>query len=117
MAHRYFTGSGSAQGTAQIIIDGVQREGISNALVDSCVQEKNGVTVVLLVFERYYYRAQNRASLSVMIISDSEANVTIDAVGSGGGQGVFFSFSWGAEDNFVRILERVLINHGFSARE
>ncbi len=112
MSHRSYTGKGNAQELMQMIIEDVQNAGVSNSLVDSCVRETDGVRSVFLVFERYYYRSQNRASLSVLIVEDKYGNVTIDAIGSGGGQGVFFSFSWGAEDDFVRILENILKQRG-----
>ncbi len=96
-----------------MIADEVQAAGVTNELVGSKIRESGGVTNALLVFEKYYMRASNRASLSVMIVEDTDGSVTIDAVGAGGGQGVVFSFSWGAEDSFVGVLQKILNRHGF----
>lgn len=113
MAQQSYSGKGDAKALAKIIIDEVQAAGVTNNLVGSKIRETDGVTVVLLVFEKYYMRASNRASLSVMIAEDGNGFVTIDAVGAGGGQGAVFSFSWGAEDSFVGLLQRILTKRGF----
>jgi hypothetical protein len=52
-----------------------------------------------MVFEKYFMRASNRASCTVVLTGQGARSV--DAIGSGGGQGALFSFSWGAEDSFV----------------
>lgn len=41
----------------------------------------------MMVFEKYYYRAQNRASLSVFI-TEIDGRVTVDAISTGGSTGV-----------------------------
>jgi hypothetical protein len=66
----------------------------------------------MMVFEKYYYRAGNRASLSVMI-SQIDDRITVDAVSTGGSQGVLIKFNWGAESNFVGLVEKTLRNLGF----
>jgi hypothetical protein len=67
----------------------------------------------MLVFEKYYMRSSNRTSLSVMLTQNLDT-VYVDAVGSGGGQGALFRFSWGAEASFVSTVARVLQGHGFN---
>lgn len=48
-------------------------------------------TRILLVFEKYYMRASNRASLTVML-TQNEDMIYIDAIGSDGGQGACLVF-------------------------
>ncbi len=109
-------GGGSVSSVSSIIISGMQDSGISCELVDRADRHfTDGTRATMLVFEKYYWRASNRASLSVMI-SGKDGNVTVDAIGSGGGTGVFFSFSWGAEDSFCGTLEQILTDHGFQTR-
>jgi hypothetical protein len=48
------------------------------------------------------------------MLTQSMDTVYVDAVGSGGGQGALFRFSWGAEENFVGTVARVLQGHGFN---
>jgi hypothetical protein len=65
-----------------------------------------------MVFEKYFMRASNRASLTVMVSGEGET-VCVDAIGSGGGQGAIFKFSWGAEEGFVGTVEKILAGCGF----
>ena len=113
MAQQSFNGKGDVKTIAKMIIDEVQAAGVTNSLVGSASRENGDTTVVFLVFEKYYMRASNRASLSLMMIQGRDGTVTIDAVSSGGGQGVFFSFSWGAEEHFMSLLQRILTQRGF----
>lgn len=72
--------------------------------------------VCVAVFERYYTRVGNRASL-ITLISGAEGEVTVDAVASGGGRGSILRFNWGAEKNFASIAEKVLAPLGFETVE
>jgi hypothetical protein len=69
-------------------------------------------TVYLLVFEKYFFRASNRASLTVLLIGDQQ-QTTVRSIGSGGGQGIFFRFSYGAESSFANQVTKLLSTHGF----
>lgn len=108
-------GGGSVSSAVSIIQDGVEQSGISCELVDRADRYHGDVRSTLLVFEKYYWRAGNRASLSVLV-SGTDGNVTVDAIGSGGGNGIFLSFSWGAEESFVYAVKRALEAHGFTER-
>jgi hypothetical protein len=66
----------------------------------------------MMVFEKYYYRAGNRASLSVMM-TEIDGRITVDAVSTGGSTGVLIRFNWGAENSFVGLVEKTLRNLGF----
>lgn len=67
----------------------------------------------MMVFEKYYYRAGNRASLSVLI-TQKDNQVRVNAISTGGSTGVIFRFNWGAESKFTSIVEKTLKNLGFS---
>ena len=94
MAQLSMTGTGDAREIANTLIGEVQNSAMSCQLVDRVGRELDGLTYELLVFEKYYMRSSNRASLSIVVIGRGE-DVFVDAVGAGGGQGVFFKFSWG----------------------
>jgi len=105
--------SGNIEEIAEALTMGVLESAISCELecrVDrSCGQAK----AILLVFEKYYIRSSNRASLTVMLTEMGDL-VNVDAVGSGGGQGPIIKFSWGAEEDFVDVVRRVLIEKGYA---
>ena len=113
MASVSLKGQGNIAEIAGIIQKGVLDSGVSCELVDSVVRKVGEDTAVLLVFEKYYMRSSNRASLSVMLTEDS-GTIFVDAVSSGGGQGALFRFSWGAEESFVSIVPEILSGRGFS---
>ena len=113
MASVSIKGQGDIAEIAGLIEKGVLESGLSCELIDSVVRKVGEDTAILLVFEKYYMRASNRASLSVMLTQD-ESTIFVDAVSSGGGQGAIFRFSWGAEESFVGIVPRILSDRGFS---
>ncbi len=112
MAKITMRGHGTVSDVAEIIINGIDRSGISTELVELVDRYYSDVRVTMLVFEKYYWRTSSRASLSVLITGKGDA-VTVDAVGAGGGNGVFLNFSWGAEDSFVDTVKHILGLHGF----
>ncbi|MDR1631071.1 MAG: DUF6054 family protein [Oscillospiraceae bacterium] len=99
--------------TANRVMEGVLASGVSCELVDSVVRNLGGISVYIMVFEKYYMRASNRASLTVVVTGDAYSS-SVDAIGSGGGQGAVFKFSYGAENSFVSTVEQVLTRLGFS---
>lgn len=116
MASITMQGKGDVASVSSVITDGILGSGISCELIDRADRYfSDGTRATMLVFEKYYWRASNRASLSVLITGGGD-RVIVDAVGSGGGTGVFMNFSWGAEDSFCSVLEKILIKYDFSQR-
>jgi len=85
---------------------------LSCQLVDEAHKFMGSTTASLLVYEKYFMRAKNRVSLSIMITSDMGVT-DVFAIGSGGGQGPLFSFSWGSEEDFVSSFSRIIKQIGF----
>lgn len=85
---------------------------VSMNLVDESYVTMESTRVLTRVYDKYYFRANNRASLTVVVVSDGYA-VSVTAIGSGGGTGVFFKFDWGAENNFVQTVARVMQEMGY----
>ena len=103
---------GNISNVANCIVNGFSDSGVSCELVERVDRRQNGVAATTLVFEKYMWRAGNRASLTVTLFSGGET-VYVDAIGSGGGTGVFFSFSWGAEDALVSTVDDILRSAGY----
>ena len=81
-------------------------------LVDRIKKHLGDHYTYLSVYEKYYYRSSNRASLTILVTGNDIESV-VDIIGSGGGRGVFLNLSWGAENNFVKGLENILLRHNF----
>ena len=57
-----------------------------------------GRSVIVSVYEKHYYRAGNRLTLTVTV-DNCSGRTHVHTVGGGGGQGLF-RFDWGAGDSF-----------------
>lgn len=112
MASVSLTGRGSAVEIAAMLTQEIQNSAMSCELVESIFHDFSETSVTLIVFEKYYMRNSSRASLTVSVIGHQD-QVIVDAVGSGGGQGALFNFAWGAEEDFVGVVEDILRNLGF----
>lgn len=97
--------------TAEVITDQIVNGSVSGELIDrySAVNE-NDHTLIVLVFEKYYMRNSSRASLTVTI-ENLDSVTKVHAVGSGGGQGLFLKFDWGAGNHFGEQVEKALQAH------
>ncbi len=82
----------------------ISNSGISMQLVDESNYAYNGTNIAVRVYDKYFMRNGNRASLSLTIVSHG-SDIFISAIGAGGGQGIIFNFSLGAEDEMVAIVQ------------
>lgn len=65
-----------------------------------------GGRCVVLVYEKHYYRAGNRLTLTVTL-DDFTGRTRVHCAGGGGGQG-FFRFDWGAAESFEDVVHNAL---------
>ncbi|MFA5449792.1 MAG: DUF6054 family protein [Clostridia bacterium] len=112
MAVLKWEGKGEFEELLRGIIDEVTKSAISAEVIAAERTISGTVKTALLVFEKYYMRNESRASLSVQIVAES-GNIKVVSVGSGGGRGVFFNFSWGAEESFAQTIADYLEGKGF----
>lgn len=105
-------GTGTIENVASEIYNTIVNGSITGeVMLDVSTTFDNGKSR-MIVFEKYYYRAGNRASLSVLL-TQIEDLVTVDAVSTGGSTGVLIKFNWGAESSFVGLVEKTLRRIGF----
>ncbi|MFW2489018.1 DUF6054 family protein [Clostridium chromiireducens] len=79
--------------------------GITMNLVDKSNYTSGDTTVAVRVYDKYFMRNGNRASLSLTVVGNGR-DIFVSAIGSGGGQGILFNFSLGAESDMVAIVEK-----------
>jgi hypothetical protein len=82
----------------------ISNSGISMKLVDGSNYSMGDTKIAVRVYDKYFMRNGNRASLSLTVVG-SDSDIFISAIGAGGGQGIFLNFSLGAEDDMVRIVQ------------
>ncbi len=84
---------------AKLITDTIVNNSITGELIDEYVTDTdNGKTVIVQIYEKHYYRAGNRLTLTV-VIDNLSGRTHIHAIGGGGGQGLF-RIDYGASESF-----------------
>jgi hypothetical protein len=83
----------------------IGNSGISMKLVDESNYTIGDTKIAVRVYDKYFMRNGNRASLSLTVVGYN-SNIFISAIGAGGGQGVFLNFSLGVEDDMVAIVQK-----------
>jgi hypothetical protein len=90
------------------VVDKLQEDISNSGLTMNLVDESNctigDTKVAVRVYDKYFMRNGNRASLSLTVAGHGD-EIFISAIGAGGGQGIIFNFSLGAEDDMVAIVE------------
>lgn len=82
----------------------IGNSGITMNLVDESNYTFGDTNIAVRVYDKYFMRNGSRASLSLTVVGHRN-NIFISAIGTGGGQGILFNFSLGAEDNMVAIVQ------------
>ena len=90
-------------------------EQVRSAVFDSVTGEEidtyavthpGGGRCVVLVFEKHYYRAGNRLTLTVTL-DDFTGKTRVHCASGGGGEGLF-RFDWGASESFEGVVHGAL---------
>lgn len=85
----------------------IENSAMSMNLVDESNYSYGDSKLAVRVYDKYFMRNGNRASLSLTVVAHGN-DIFISAIGAGGGQGIIFNFSLGAEDDMVAIVEESL---------
>ncbi len=68
-----------------------------------------GRRCVVAVYEKHYYRAGNRLTVTV-VLDDFSGTTRVHVVSGGGGEGLF-RFDWGAADSFEDSVAEALADY------
>ena len=99
---------GSVKDAADHLENEVPQSAFSAELLERySLDATDGKSCVVMVFEKYYMRNSSRISLTVSV-DDLGGATRVCATASGGGQSTFFSFDWGAGENFVDTIADIL---------
>ncbi|MCK9216306.1 MAG: DUF6054 family protein [Firmicutes bacterium] len=67
----------------------------------------DGKQFVVMVFEKYYFRAENRAALTI-IIDNFDGITSLRVIAAGSSKGWLFNFDWGAAESFANSVRKAL---------
>ena len=105
MAESYFVDM-DLRACGQAVHDAVT-DSITGTLIDHYeVSHPAGGHCVVAVYEKHYYRAGNRLTLTV-ILDDFTGRTRVHCMSGGGGEGLF-RFDWGASERFEDVVHRAL---------
>ena len=90
------------------IEDGILSGSISSTLENSSDFKDGLVRCSVRVFERYSYSGSNRVSLNVTLFQNSNEEIFVSAITSGGSQGVLFKINRIGENTFLDKLKEIL---------
>lgn len=93
--------------TVELLDNGIVEGSITGERVDyHIVKVDNTRATIVVVYEKHFYRAGNRLTLTVCI-NNVDGITHIHSIGAGGGEGLF-KFDWGASDKFTNAPREIL---------
>lgn len=95
-------------------VSALLKSSINAELISETCRTAGNAEIILLNFEKFYFRNGSYAGLTVML-TESEESQTADVTGFGGGEGLL-NISWGANFEFAEKAAEILERCGF-ARE
>jgi hypothetical protein len=87
--------------------EGIMQDAYSMNLVDQSDYQSGDVRIAVRVYDKYFMRNGNRTSLSLTIVGHDD-DIFVTAISSGGGQGIIFNTSWGAEEEMVATVQELI---------
>ena len=93
------------------VIDTIGKDVANPELVVNRIEKHDQIEILLLVFEKWFFRTNSMAVLTIQIVSDGfEQTATV--VGTGGGEGIL-NLDWGANKDFADAVSKRLKTVGF----
>jgi len=94
---------------AGLVIDALTVSSVSGRIVDQYTRRGGDCEIVVLIMEKYFMRTGNRATLTMVADNfDGDGRTKVRLTGSGGGNGAFMKFDWGAGASFSGRAEEAL---------
>ena len=97
----------SIEECGRLLFDAVVGGSITGELIDHyTARGPGGLCCAVMVFEKHYYRAGNRLTLTVTL-DNLLGRTRAHFIGGGGGEGLF-RFDWGAAEDFADVAAEAL---------
>ena len=91
----------------QLIHSAIVDGSITGELLDHYVLDgPNGMRCAVMVYEKHYWRAGNRLTLTVTV-DNLTGSTRVHTISGGGGEGLF-RFDWGAAQSFEGVVQDAL---------
>lgn len=96
--------TGHFESVVERLDEDIMSSGMTMNLVDQSNCTVGDTKIAVRVYDKYFMRNSSRASLSLTVVGHGD-ELFISAIGAGGGQGIIFNFSLGAESDLVAVVE------------
>lgn len=106
MAKYNFKVSIGPKQTYDLVMKG-QSKTMAELVHEEFIDLGDGKFIGILVFEKYYFRANNRAAL-IVIIDNIKGSTDVRSISTGSAEGMVFNFDWGAADDFAYSVMKAL---------
>ena len=114
MGARIYNAKGPREFPADYIINELTQYDIAT-LVDRVEKEYADGKVTLLCFEKFYFRSNSSAALTIMA-NETKDLTEVEIISLAGGEGLL-NISWGANKNFAQKVVEALQRIGFEVIE
>ncbi|HIW73388.1 MAG TPA: hypothetical protein H9684_03620 [Firmicutes bacterium] len=95
------------ENAARAIDSAIVEGSITGERIDYYTLRAPGETYcIVCVYEKHYYRAGNRLTLTATI-DNFDGRTRVVCISGGGGEGLF-RFDWGASDSFINVVRNAL---------
>jgi len=95
---------------AELINHAIVEGSVTGVLIDNyVVNGEQGKLCIVSVYDKHYYRAGNRLTLTV-VIDNMEGTTKVHCISGGGWEGLF-RFDWGASESFEYCVENALAQY------
>ena len=99
--------TGSFDQTLAFLEQRIQNSADSMNLVDLSDFSLGETKIAVRVYDKYFMRNGSRASLTLTLAGTGD-KLYLCAIGAGGGNGIVFNFSLGAESALVAVVEKAV---------
>ncbi|MDP3386007.1 MAG: DUF6054 family protein [Eubacteriales bacterium] len=88
----------------------IKQNHTASLIYDEHIDLNNGKEIGTLVYEKYFIRNSNWASLTV-ICDNVQGKTDVRAIATGASQSLFFKLDWGASNEFANSVRKILTDY------
>lgn len=101
-----------ASEVAKYLNAGIKDSASGVELIDSSAYRQENSSAYFMMYDKCYTRSSIRTALSVLVIGSDDGDCIVSAISSGSGNGILINFSWGSEEDFVSVVEKLMDSFG-----
>lgn len=109
-----YKGKGEIGSVVSRLINHIENSAITATLMQRNSHMIDGHLMIVLGFEKYFYRSSNQAMLTIIIVENEYQELLIDVLSGGTAKGVFLKFDLDASKSFINTVHQILVQLQFT---